>query len=248
MIASSSTPQTSTRSQAGATCSPEARDHARKARFWDRIARKYAADPIADLPGYERSLARTRDYLDASCHVLEVGCGTGTTALRLAPHCRRYLASDVSAEMIAIANEKLARESHPSLAFAVADVDHLFDAVPGRFDRVLAFNVLHLVDDLDDALWACTSRLEPDGLLITKTPCLREMNWLIPNVAVPIAHALGKAPHVLNLGEADLIAAMRRQGLVILGVERHASTGRDYRPWIVARRRRLATASPLAFT
>ena len=27
------------------------------ARFWDRIARKYAADPIADSAGYERTIA-----------------------------------------------------------------------------------------------------------------------------------------------------------------------------------------------
>ena len=29
-----------------------------KARFWDRIAPKYATDPIADLAGYEATLQR----------------------------------------------------------------------------------------------------------------------------------------------------------------------------------------------
>ena len=35
------------------------------ARFWDRIARKYAADPIKDMDGYPRTLDRTRHYLHA---------------------------------------------------------------------------------------------------------------------------------------------------------------------------------------
>jgi hypothetical protein len=38
---------------------------ARKARFWDRIARKYAADPIADLAGYEATLRRVQGLLSA---------------------------------------------------------------------------------------------------------------------------------------------------------------------------------------
>ena len=41
------------------------------ARFWDRIARKYAADPIADMAGYERTLERTRHYLERDHVVFE---------------------------------------------------------------------------------------------------------------------------------------------------------------------------------
>ncbi|WP_338000423.1 hypothetical protein [Chelativorans sp. YIM 93263] len=32
---------------------------ANDARFWDRTARKYAAGPITDMAGYERTLERT---------------------------------------------------------------------------------------------------------------------------------------------------------------------------------------------
>lgn len=76
------------------------------ARFWDRAARKYAARPIAAPAEYERTLDRTRALLKSSDHVLELGCGTGTTALRLADGVERYLATDISPEMIAIANQK----------------------------------------------------------------------------------------------------------------------------------------------
>src|SRR5690606_14167253 len=83
---------------------------ASKARFWNRIARKYARDPIADLAGYERTLQRVQALLSKKHEVLEIGCGTGTTALRLAPATRRLVATDISEQMIAIAGEKLASQ------------------------------------------------------------------------------------------------------------------------------------------
>jgi len=169
---------------------------ARKARFWDRAARKYAADPIADMPGYEATLKRVQTLLSTEQNVLEIGCGTGTTAMRLAPHTLRLLATDVSAGMIAIAQEKLAAEPIPQLSFAVADAD-VPTSAQGEFDVVLAFNLLHLVSDLDRALEAAAQALRPGGLLISKTACISEMNPLIPHLALPLMRAIGKAPHVL---------------------------------------------------
>ena len=208
---------------------------ARKARFWDRIARKYAADPIADMAGYEHTLARVKVQLHTDHDVLEVGCGTGTTALRLASATGRMLATDVSAGMIAIAQEKLAAQPVPQLSFAVADAD-----APGfgrgAYDVALAFNMLHLVEDLDLALAQLAQTLRPGGLLISKTPCIAEMNPLIPWLAVPLMRAIGKAPRVLRFDAETLQAAMVRQGLEILSVERHGTRGKDIRVFIMARK------------
>ena len=83
------------------------------ARFWDRAARKYATDPIKDMRGYEHTLDRISDLVNSSDTLLEIGCGTGTTALRLAPSVSRVIATDVSSEMIAIAREKATAQSQP---------------------------------------------------------------------------------------------------------------------------------------
>lgn len=208
---------------------------ARKARFWDRIAVKYAADPIADMAGYETTLRRVQALLSSEQDVLELGCGTGTTALRLAPCTRRLLATDVSAGMIAIAREKLAAEPVPQLSFAVADADAPV-AGQGEYDAVLAFNLLHLVTDLDRALELAMQALRPGGLLISKTACVAEMNPLIRWLAIPVMQAIGKAPHVLLFDADTLQAAMVRQGLVIEAVERHGTKGKDIRVFIVARK------------
>ena len=208
---------------------------ARKALFWDRIARKYAADPIADLAGYEATLLRVQAFLSDKHDALEIGCGTGSTALRLAPFVRRWYATDVSTAMIAIAKEKLAAQPMPQLTFALADAD-----APGfgqsTYDIALAFNVLHLVGDLDATLAVAARALRPGGLLITKTPCIAEMNLLIPYALLPLMRAVGKAPHVLCFNGDHLQAAITRQDLDVLSVERHGTRGKDIRAFIVARK------------
>jgi len=210
-----------------------------KARFWNRVARKYAADPIADVAGYEATLKRVQALLSPEHSVLEIGCGTGTTALRLAPSTRRMLATDVSAEMIAIAREKLASQTQTQsqLRFGVADAEA---TAPGGacHDAVLAFNVLHIVSDLDAALQAILSTLKPGGLFVSKTPCLAEMNPLIPRLVVPLMRALGKAPDVLVFDAVQLSSAFERHGFAIEAVERHGTKRKDIRVFIVARRRR----------
>jgi len=206
-----------------------------KAVFWDRIARKYASDPIADMAGYEATLRRVRTWLSVDQDVLEIGCGTGTTALQLAPSTRSLLATDFSADMIAIARDKLALQPVRGLSFAVADADTPAFA-QGTYHAVLAFNLLHLVSDLDHTLSLAVQALKPGGLLITKTPCVREMNPLIPHLALPLMRAMGKAPHVLCFKGDELQSAITRQGMALVSVERHGTRGKDIRAFIVARK------------
>ncbi|MFY7866707.1 class I SAM-dependent methyltransferase [Roseateles sp.] len=232
-----SSPTLAPRAETGAAAPVTQDAVARKARFWDRIARKYAADPIADSAGYEATLARVQCLLSAEQDVLELGCGTGSTALRLAPGTRHFLATDVSSRMIEIAREKLAAQPVPQLSFALADADaDAPEFAPGAYDAVLAFNLLHLVDDLDQALSLAKQALRPGGLLISKTACIGEMNPLIPYLALPLMRAIGRAPHVLCFKQPQLLAAFARQGLEVLNVERHGTRGKDIRVFIVARK------------
>jgi ubiquinone/menaquinone biosynthesis C-methylase UbiE len=155
--------------------------------------------------------------------------------LRLAASTRSLLATDVSHEMIQIAREKLAAQPCERLRFEVADAESPVAPAAG-FDAVLAFSVLHLFADLDTALQSILAPLKPGGLLITKTPCLAEMNRLVPYLAVPLMRALGQAPRVLVFDAAQLQSAMERQGLSIEAVERHGTTRKDMRVFIVARK------------
>ena len=123
----------------------------------------------------------------------------------------------------------------PALRFAVADAEAMAPG-PEVYDAVLAFNVLHLMTDLDDALRQLAKVLRPGGLLISKTACIAEMNPLIPYLAVPLMRAIGKAPPVLCFDEQRLRSAMVQQGLQIVCIERHGTRGKDIRAFIVARK------------
>ncbi len=216
--------------------------HASDARFWDRISRKYAKSAIADQEGYERSLDRTRALLRSEDRVLELGCGTGTTALRLAPHVQSYLATDFSPQMIAIADDK--RRAHgqiPALVFRTATAENLAGK-PEQFDAVLGFNYLHLVRDVPATLRCIHKMLAPEGLFISKTPCLSEMNPLIRLAMLPAMRAVGKAPFVTAFTAEDLHQLLTAAGFEVIATERHATKGKDARPYIVARKGALVSS------
>ncbi|WFU35009.1 class I SAM-dependent methyltransferase [Bradyrhizobium brasilense] len=202
------------------------------ARFWDQAARKYAARPIAAPAEYERTLDRTRALLKSGDRVLELGCGTGTTALRLAGDVESYLATDISAEMIAIANEKHAKTPIRGLTFRVATAD----TTAGPFDAILGFNYLHLVRDLHGTLCRIHALLVADGVFISKTPCVGEMNPLV-RLVLPAMRAIGMAPHAGVFTSERLREFLNAGGFEIVAAENHATKGDDHRPYIVARKR-----------
>lgn len=182
--------------------------------FWDRAARGYAARPVGDPEAYRETLERTKAHLGSDRRVLEVGCGTGTTALILAPSVGRLTATDASSEMIAIAREKLSGEDPGNVEFRQAALSEA-ELPEGPFDAVLAFNLLHLVDDLPAALKVLRGRLAPGGLLITKTPCLGGWRAALLRPLIAAMRFFGKAPQVRFLGVAEFDRLVAEAGFRI---------------------------------
>lgn len=179
--------------------------------FWDGIAQKYAKQPIGNMEAYEATLARVRHWLGAEMSVLEIGCGTGTTALKLADGVARYLGTDLSGEMVRIGNDKAADIASVSFETAAAE-----SAGAGQsFDAVLAFNLLHLVDDPAAVMAHIHGLLPKGGLFISKTPCLGGKPWFRPLIWV--LQKIGKAPApVHSLRPAQIEAALIAAGFEVV--------------------------------
>jgi ubiquinone/menaquinone biosynthesis C-methylase UbiE len=167
--------------------------HLRNQRFWNRFAARYAARPLKNVAAYEAMLADVASRLKDTDNVLEVGCGTGGTAIQLAPGVSQWTATDFSAEMINIAK---AKPSGGNVRFVVSEASNAFDG--GPFDAICAFNVLHLVDDLPEMLKCIHENLKPGGQLICKTWCFADMMWSV-RALFPMLYVFGLFPVAASL-------------------------------------------------
>lgn len=205
------------------------------AQFWDSAARKYAASPIKDTDAYEYTLARTRSYLQPSDRVLEIGAGTGSTALLLAGDVAAIAGTDISPEMMRIASDKARADGVDNATFSVRAAQAAAEEA-GGFDVVLGFNILHLTDDLEQVLGTLFREMAPGSLLITKTPCIGDPSVGLKRFAiravVPILQFFGKAPFVRYLTFQELEAAMQWAGFRII----ETCTKPEMSRYIVARR------------
>ncbi|SFR45191.1 Methyltransferase domain-containing protein [Yoonia tamlensis] len=183
------------------------------ASFWDKAARKYAARPVPSETAYQETLARTRNYLSAQDHLLEIGCGTGSTALLLAPFVAKITATDISGAMLEIAEAK--REAGTPANIRFLQVPAMKPLADAPFDAICAFSILHLLDDLPASLDHLYGQLKPGGYLISKTACIGEMNRAIP-VVIRVMQMFKKAPFVNSFTVGELEKSIARAGFELV--------------------------------
>ncbi|MGH1464494.1 MAG: class I SAM-dependent methyltransferase [Cognatishimia sp.] len=166
-------------------------------KFWDGVAAKYAKSPIKDQAGYQFTLDRTRSYLKESDTVLEIGAGTGGTALLLADAVSEIIASDISNAMLDVGRDNAKAQGVSNVRFMQSDAAQLPD---GPYDVILAHNILHLIKDLPQVLEAVHEQLRPGGLFISKTFCKPkrglQLEYRMIRLVLPLMQRLGKAPFV----------------------------------------------------
>jgi len=199
--------------------------------FWDRHAPRYVAKPIADQPSYEAKLNHVRSLLQPTDKVLEIGCGSGKTALQLAPACASVTASDLSSRMIECARSQKCTTKTQNVRFVHADADRTLADAP--FDTILAFSLLHLVPDVLETLRAIHAQLKPSGLFISKTVCIAERNIGIRAFVRSMSWA-PFTPDVNLLSQSALRAMIQSTGFEILETKHFGDQCMD--PLIVARR------------
>jgi ubiquinone/menaquinone biosynthesis C-methylase UbiE len=179
-------------------------------KFWDKIAEKYSQQPIADEAAYQKKLAITRDYLRPDMEVLEIGCGTGSTAILHAPYVKHIRAIDFSANMIAIAQGKAEAEHIDNVTFEPATIEDL-DIPDQSLDAVLGLSILHLLKDKEAAISRVYQMLKPGGIFVTSTACIGDtMSWF--KLIAPVGRLLGFFPFVAVFTTQDLETSLTYTG------------------------------------
>ncbi len=183
-------------------------------RFWNRIAEKYARDPIADEAAYQRKLEVTREYFTQQSVVLEFGCGTGSTALLHAPHVSRIDAIDLSADMLKIARQRQTEAGVENVQFTETDIGD-FSASAGKYDVVLGLSVLHLLRNRADTLGKVHDLLKPGGVFVSSTACLADHMGFIQPV-ITVGRWIGRMPYVEFFSENRLVQEQEAAGFEIV--------------------------------
>ena len=199
--------------------------------FWDRVAEKYSSKPVSDEKLYQEKLEICRDYLCAEAEVLEIGCGTGSTALALAPSVGHIKAVDLSSKMIEIAIAKASEAGISNISFGQAAVEDL-ELNSGSIDTALAMNILHLVDDPVDAIESVHRMLMPGGVFISSTACLADRFWFLRPLLV-LGRWLGFLPAISFFSREKLSKTIRDAGF---DVERSYNPGGSLSLFVVARK------------
>ena len=182
-------------------------------RFWDKTADKYARLPITHEDDYETKLRVTQGYLRPDMRLLEFGCGTGGTAIALAPHVAHILAIDFSERMLEKARQRAHEAEVTNITFERADITTL--PLPDQpYDMVLGLSILHLLKDPDAVIARVYRMLRPGGYFVSSTACLGDTMGYF-KVLAPIGRALGLLPILKVMSTDEVIAKIKRPGFEI---------------------------------
>ena len=183
---------------------------ARSQKFWNMMAKRYAASPVGDETAYQEKLAKTREYFTPDSQVLELACGTGSTAIAHAPYVGQLRAVDFSENMIAIAQGKAADAGVSNASFEVSSIDD-FDAPDASYDVVMMHSILHLLPNRDAVIAKVYALLKPGGVFVSGSVCMGDMNGLL-KVLVPVANFLRLLPQLQVLSAEEIEASLTGAG------------------------------------
>ena len=135
--------------------------------FWDHVAGIYDVFVnVINRKTHQKLKEIVSELIEPDDTVLECACGTGLLSAVIAEKCRRLTATDFSEKMLRKA-EKNCR-SFRNITYAQADITAL-SYPDGSFDKVVAGNVIHLLDNPMTALYELNRVCKAGGMLIIPT-------------------------------------------------------------------------------
>lgn len=135
--------------------------------FWDRVAGIYDIFVNVINSKTHRALCKEAESLfDKKDRVLECACGTGMLTEVIAGKCKELTATDFSSEMLKRARKKCLRFGNIRFEkVSILDLPY----PDSSFDKVVAANVIHLLDEPYKALSELDRVCRRGGMIIIPT-------------------------------------------------------------------------------
>ncbi len=143
-------------------------------RFWDRFADYY--DSFINKvfrKTYKAILENIESDLNLNHNALEIGTGTGIIPFSIYSKVSSIVATDISPEMVRVANQKLIKSKIKNVDFQIQDSYNL--TFPDKsFDIVIASNLFHILYEPEKPINEVKRVMKDNGIFIAPTICAGE--------------------------------------------------------------------------
>ena len=191
--------------------------------FWDKQAKRYDYSERQFEPVFKEIIAKTRKHLNINDNVLDFGCATGTKTKELAGGTKHIHGLDISPEMI---NEAIKKKDETNITNITFSQGTIFndDFEKSSFDKIIAYGIIHLLEDNESVIQRIHELLKPGGLFISTTACLKDKMAFKNSIkfkAYLLIKRLGIFPLYLNMFKAnDVEELIANQNFQIVEAEK----------------------------
>lgn len=135
--------------------------------FWDKVSGLYDLfETIYNGKVFQNLGEKVSEEIDKNDVVLECACGTGAISECIAAKCKGLVATDFSEGMLKQTAKKC--KKYNNVKVRRADINRL-GCCDNRFDKVVAGNVIHLLEDPQAAVKELVRVCKPGGKVIIPT-------------------------------------------------------------------------------
>ncbi len=187
-------------------------------KFWDTFANNYDSFIKKTLDKTYTSFLNKLDLEFKKNHrVLEIGTGTGIIPFSISSKVTSVVATDISPEMIRVAQHKQKKLAITNIDFKVQDCYDL-NLPEKSFDIVIASNILHLLYEPEKPISQVKKVLKENGLFITPTFCVGENSK--SKIIATIAGLLSGFKIINKWSVKDFETLLTENGLTIQKIEK----------------------------
>ncbi|MFC1913483.1 class I SAM-dependent methyltransferase [Chloroflexota bacterium] len=189
-------------------------------KFWDKQAEDYAKEQQSIQLTDNKDFVNTLKYLNINDMVLDYACGTGIVSNAVANKVREIHAIDISSRMIEVAKRKASERNIENINYAQATI---FDERYRKesFNVILAFRILHMLEDTQAVMHRINELLKPGGVFISVTTCMGEKKWAFLSILMFLASKMRIVPQHINMFKlSDLEGLLTMENFQIVECER----------------------------
>jgi 2-polyprenyl-3-methyl-5-hydroxy-6-metoxy-1,4-benzoquinol methylase len=144
-------------------------------KFFDKVSSKSKPEPNQTA---SKIIESSKEFLEKGNYVLDFGCGSGAITNKLSKVAKSIDAIDISSGMLEFAKKQAEKDSIANINYIQASIfDERFK--DKKYDAILAFNVLHYIEDVPKLIERINTLLKPNGIFVSSTACLKEKRSLV---------------------------------------------------------------------